>query len=160
MTTVTDSICITAPLEEVYQYCWDAETWPRITQHVRQIDLLGTEDNGQRIRMVVENEGKLYTVESIRRTVPGTSITYQQTSPPPFLAEHSGEWRFSFAGKETRVELTHRFVAKREVALQILSLAEDTDVDAYVGDRLKRNGLLTLSAVKQTLEQKQQSRAE
>ncbi len=160
MTTVTDSIRIMAPLEQVYDYCWNAEMWPRITPHVRQIDLLDAENDSQRIRMVVENEGKLYTVESIRHTVPGASITYQQTTPPPFLSEHSGEWRFSFAGAETRVELTHRFETRKEVARQVLGLAEGADVDDYVGERLKQNGLLTLSAVKRTLEQKQQASPE
>jgi hypothetical protein len=52
--------------------------------------------------------------------------------------------------------LTHRFKAKEEVARRILGLAENADVDAYVGQRLKQNGLLTLNAVKRTLEQTDQ----
>jgi len=153
MTSVTDSIRIMAPLDQVYDYCWNAEMWPKITSHVRQVDLLHAGKDSQRIRMVVENEGKVYTVESIRHTVPGSSITYQQTTPPVFLTEHSGEWRFSSASGETCVELTHRFESKKEVARQVLGLAEGADVDSYIGHRLKQNGLLTLSAVKKTLEQ-------
>ena len=38
---------------------------------------------------------------------------------------------------------------------QVLGLAEGADVDSYIGHRLKQNGLLTLSAVKKTLEQNQ-----
>ncbi|HEV2964421.1 MAG TPA: SRPBCC family protein [Candidatus Angelobacter sp.] len=156
MKSVTDTIRIAAPLDKVYDCCWNAEIWPRITSHVRQIDLLDTGKDRQRIRMVVENDGKLYTVESIRSAIPGSLITYQQTKLPEFLSEHSGEWHFSFAGAETSVQLTHRFKAKEEVARRILGLAENADVDAYVGQRLKQNGLLTLNAVKRTLEQTDQ----
>jgi len=157
MTSVTDNIRIRAPLDQVYDCCWNAAIWPQITPHVRKIDLLNAGNHTQHIRMVVENEGKLYTVESIRHTVPGASITYQQTTPPIFLSEHSGEWRFSSSGEETSVQLTHIFETKKEVARQVLNLAEDADVDAYVGQRLKQNGLLTLSAVKRVLEQTDKS---
>jgi uncharacterized membrane protein len=152
MITVTDSLTIGAPVKRVYEYCWNAELWPSITPHVRQVEFLESTAERQLMRMVVESGGKLYTTESERNTVPGEYITYRQRTPPVFLHEHSGEWRFTSAQGKTRVELTHRFEADHAAARQALGLAESDDVDSAIAERLKRNGLLTLSAVKEAAE--------
>lgn len=159
MTTVTDCVSISAPIYRVYEYCWRAELWPKITPHVRKVELLEASADHQRMRMVVESHAKLYTVESERHTVPGESITYRQMRPPVFLSEHSGEWRFSSSDGQTRVELTHRFQANRELARQVLGLSETGNVDTLIGERLKTNGRLTLLAVKQVVEREHQSTA-
>jgi uncharacterized membrane protein len=152
MTTVTDMMLIGAPVERVYACCWNAELWPKITPHVREIEIVNAQQDQQQMRMVVESEGKLYRVESTRTTVPGQHIAYRQNTPPAFLAEHCGEWRFYSVAGHTRIELTHRFVAK-DTARQLLGLDPNVDVDGYIAVRLKKNGLLTLSAIKQMLEQ-------
>jgi uncharacterized membrane protein len=152
MTTVTDMMLISAPIERVYECCWNAELWPKITPHVREIEIVDTQADQQQMRMVVESEGKLYRVESTRTTIPGRRITYRQNTPPAFLAEHCGEWCFYSAAGHTRIELTHQFIAK-DTARQLLGLDANVDVDAYIAARLKNNGLLTLTAIKQMLEQ-------
>jgi uncharacterized membrane protein len=155
MTTVTDKMFISAPVDRVYECCWNAELWPKITPHVREIEIVDAQADQQHMRMVVESEGKLYRLESTRTTVPGQRIFYRQNTPPDFLAEHCGEWRFYSAAGHTRIELTHQFVAK-DTARQLLGLDPNVDVDAYIAIRLKKNGLLTLSAIKQMLEQEKQ----
>lgn len=152
MTTVTDMMLISAPVDRVYECCWNAELWPKITPHVREIEMIDAQAHQQHMRMVVESEGKLYRVESTRTTVPGQHITYRQNTPPAFLSEHCGEWRFYSDANQTRIELTHQFVAK-DTARQTLGLDQSVDINDYIASRLKKNGLLTLSAIKRMLEQ-------
>lgn len=151
MSRVTDKIFIKAPIDRVYEYCWNATLWPKITPHVREIEIFDQSAEGHRMRMTVENEGKLYKVESTRTTVPCRRISYKQTTPPAFLSDHSGEWEFSAVDQETCVQLTHHFVAK-DTAAAMLGVPDSVDLESYIGERLTRNGLLTLSAIKAALE--------
>jgi ribosome-associated toxin RatA of RatAB toxin-antitoxin module len=152
MISVTDSIVIHGPLQTVFAHCWNAEQWPEITPHVKSVRLLEQTPVFQRMAMTVESDGKLFNTESTRQCAPPQKIEYQQLTPPPFLSHHSGEWRFHGENDGTRVELTHRFVADEELARRILSLGPEQNVGAYIGERLKRNGLLTLRAIKQLVE--------
>lgn len=152
MTTVTDSLFIAAPVEQVYEYCWNATWWPRITPHVRDIELVESSDTRQRMKMAVESDGKMYHTESVRESSPQQWIAYRQLTPPVFLEEHTGEWRFADVDGGTRVDLVHRFTARPELARQALGLGAHDDVEAGIGARLKRNGLMTLSAVKSVAE--------
>jgi ribosome-associated toxin RatA of RatAB toxin-antitoxin module len=152
MVSVTDSILIHGRLQTVFAHCWNAERWPEITPHVKSVRLLEQTAGFQHMTMTVESDGRLFNTESTRQANPPHKIEYQQLTPPPFLSHHSGEWRFLAEDGGTRVELTHRFVADDELARRILSLSREQNVCAYIGDRLKRNGLLTLRAVKQLVE--------
>ncbi len=154
MTSVTDTVTIAAPLEQVYTYCWNAEIWPSITSHVRSVEMVVATATEQYFCMVVESEGKSYSVESKRTTKPNEWIRYAQEKPPLFLAEHSGEWRFQSIDQKTHVELIHRFVAE-ENAREVLGLAADVNVDTFIGERLKANGVRTLCAIKNLLEAEQ-----
>ena len=154
MTSVTDTLTIAAPLEQVYAYCWNAEIWPTITSHVRNLRMVVATATEQHFSMVVESEGRLYPVESRRTSKPNEWIRYAQEKPPIFLSEHSGEWRFQSVDQKTLVELTHRFVAKKN-ARELLSLAADVNVETFIGDRLKANGVRTLCAIKNLLEAEQ-----
>ena len=156
MISVTDSIFMEGPLESVYGYCWDARQWPTITPHVKEVRILEESDAFQRMAMTVESDGRLFHTESIRRTVPLQWIEYDQLTPPSFLLSHVGEWRFFSEEGGTRVVLTHRFSADHGLARQILGLGAAEDVDAYIGQRLKRNGLTTLASVKELVEGKEQ----
>lgn len=153
MNTVTDTMSIAAPLDLVYEYCWHAEHWPKITPHVRIVKISEQSDVRQRIEMSVESDGVLHSVESTRTAVPRHLITYKQDKPPAFLAEHSGEWSFRSDNDTTVVTLIHRFEAREDVARRVLGCSESDNVVDQIGARLLRNGRLTLTAVKELLEQ-------
>jgi len=160
MISVTDSIFVDGPLDSVYDYCWDSRQWPSITPHVKEVRILeeGLEEGCnegnayQRMAMTVESDGRLFHTESIRRTAPLHWIEYDQLKPPSFLLSHSGRWRFIPEQGGTRVVLVHRFSADHPLARNLLGLSASEDVDAYIGQRLKRNGLTTLVSVKKLVE--------
>ncbi len=156
MISVTDSILIAGSLESVYGYCWDAKQWPAITPHVKEVRILEEDNSFQRMVMAVESDGRLFHTESFRRTAPLQWIEYEQLTPPAFLLSHSGEWRFVPEAGGTRVVLTHRFTADHDRARQILGLGAAADVDAYIGQRLKQNGLTTLASIRDLVEGKEQ----
>jgi aromatase len=152
MLTVTDTIKINADLGRVFDCFWNPEYWPRLTDHVKGIDMLDSHETRQRFKMLVESNGKQFLMESERECVLDTSITYVQTQPPPFLRRHTGRWDFVADGDGVSVTLTHDVVIDEEKALELLPVSTVEEAKRMIGENLKRNGSLTMNAVKRYLE--------
>lgn len=152
MMTVTDSIRIHARLSEVYDCFWNPEYWPRLTDHVKQIEMLHWDGMHQRFKMVVESNGKQFLMETERKGILNSSISYKQTQPPPFLQKHTGRWDFVADGDEVCVTLTHDVVLDNEKALELLPVSTLSEAERLIGKNLKQNGALTMTAVKRYVE--------
>jgi len=154
MLTVVDEVMVKADLERVFECIWDATCWPRLTTHVKRIEMLEEGDRRQRFRMTVESNGRDHTVESVREAEPGEWIRYHQTRPPAFLKEHLGEWRFVAVDGGVRVDLVHRAEIDYDKALAALPASSPEEADRVVSTALKVNGSKTLLAVKEHLERR------
>lgn len=152
MLTVTDRHTIRAGLSDVFRCVWDAELWPKITPHVKRIELLEASDRSQKMRMTVLANGAEHTVESLREADPDRRVRYTQTRPPAFLKEHNGEWHFSLVPEGVRVDLVHRAVVDYEKALSALNVGSAAEADQLISSTLKANGARTLVAIKAYLE--------
>jgi hypothetical protein len=153
MLTVTDTIRIKGDLSRVYDCFWNPEYWPHLTEHVKQIEMLEWEGMRQRFKMRVEANGKQYLMETERVGVLDTSITYRQTQPPPFLLMHSGKWDFAADNGDVCVTLTHSVLIDQNKALEMLSVGSLPEAERIIGENLKRNGSMTMNAVKRYVEE-------
>lgn len=152
MVRVEDEIFIRAPRDLAFECFWDATLWPRITPHVKKIEMLENGAGRQRFRMTVESQGRLHTVESVRTAEGQRRITYDQTTPPVFLKRHSGEWLFDEVDDGVRIRLIHRAELDPE-KLEALDAATIADGEEAVARNLGANGMRTMQAVKAHLEQ-------
>lgn len=150
--SVSDEHDIAADIASVYDSIWNAQLWPRITSHVKKIEMLESSERHQRMLMTVEANGRLHTVESVREAVPGELVTYRQTRPPVFLSEHTGEWRFSATPGGVHLALVHRAVVDDEQAVASLDVATVDEAVELIARTLKANGARTVLAVKEHLE--------
>lgn len=153
MLTVTDTIMINADLSQVFDYFWNPQYWPRLTDHVKGIEMLDANATQQRFKMLVVSNGKQFLMETERQCVLNSSISYRQTQPPPFLQKHTGRWEFVAGSDGVSVTLTHDVVIDEEKALKLLPVSNLDEAKRMIGENLKRNGSLTMNAVKRYLEQ-------
>lgn len=153
MLTVTDTIRIDADLNEVFDCFWNPHYWPRLTDHVKGIEMLDSDETRQRFKMLVESNGKQFLMETERQCVLNSSISYAQTQPPPFLQKHTGRWDFVAGNDGVSVTLTHDVVIDEQKALKLLPVSNFDEAKRMIGENLKRNGSLTMNAVKRYLEQ-------
>lgn len=153
MLTVTDTIRINGSLTHVYDCFWNPEYWPRLTDHVKQIEMLKWEGMHQRFKMLVESNGQQILMETEREGVLNVSIIYRQTQPPPFLQEHTGRWDFTAGSNGVSVTLTHSVTIDKVKALELLPVSTLVEAERLIGENLKRNGGLTMNAVKRYVEQ-------
>lgn len=152
MVHVADDVVIRAELNEVFGYCWKAKLWPKLTEHVKRIEMLDEQEGLQRFRMTVDNNGKLYTVETVRRATGREQIDYQQTTPPAFLRRHTGRWCFRREGNAVHVSLTHEAEVDESRALALLPVKNLDEAEHFVAESLSKNGRRTMLAIKAHLE--------
>jgi ribosome-associated toxin RatA of RatAB toxin-antitoxin module len=151
---ITDEVFIESEAPRVFACCWDVELWPRITPHVKRIQMLQQKGCHQEFIMTVEVNGREHTVHSEREAVPEQRITYRQTRPPVFLKEHRGEWRLTREEGGIRVELTHQAILDEERAMQVLGARTPEEAREQVASSLKASGARTLGAIKHHLERR------
>lgn len=152
MLTVTDDVRVDASIERVFETFWQPELWPRITPHVKQVEMLLRGARSQRFRMVVESNGRRFESESARTAEPHELISYVQIKTPPIFVRHCGDWRFSVDETGmTRVSLVHQVLLADE-APAILGTVPGQPTETFVADSLRRNGSLTMHALKRWIE--------
>lgn len=154
MLVVEDEHLIQADLARVFECCWDARLWPRITPHVTRAEVEPQDERHHRLHMTVVSDGRAHDVESLRTATPHAWIGYTQVRPPAFLRSHEGEWRFATdaGGAGVRVSLVHRANVAYDVAYAVLQVTSAAEADARIAAALKANGARTLLAIKAYLE--------
>jgi hypothetical protein len=155
--TVTDRINIDCSLDQVYSCFWRAELWPTITQHVKKIEMLDESTTYQRFRMQVLSNNKLFSMETERIGELNHRISYRQTTPPRIFDEHTGEWLFAQRGTETVVTVIHHVLINEEQARATFNVDTLSEAEQIIAATLKRNGSMTMMAVKELLERRKAS---
>lgn len=150
--SVVDKEPIRGSREEVFECFWRPELWPKITPHVKRIEMLREEANYQHFIMEVHAEGKVYVMETERHSVGSQSIGYQQSKPPALFRTHKGEWKFEQQGPITEVSLVHTVDVDEEKAIAILQVQSAEEAYEKIRTNLRRNGRTTIEAVKKLVE--------
>lgn len=149
---VSDTESIRGSQEEVFECFWRPELWPKITPHVKRIEMISETASRQRFVMEVQAEGRNYVMETERVAVAPKSITYQQSKPPVFLRAHAGEWSFEQRGPVTQVSLVHKVDVDDEKAVAVLGVQSAEQAHEKIRTNLLRNGRTTIEAVKKAVE--------
>lgn len=152
MFEINDQVKIKTTINSLYKYFWHPEWWTRLTPHVKAIEMIEEESTYQHFKMDVESDGKIYNVETERWSDPYKSISYKQCRPPVFLRAHQGFWEFSQDGDEVVVSLTHKVDIDESKAIELLPVSNSEEARKLIAANLKKNGLLTINAVKSYLE--------
>jgi len=152
MTTVTDELMIQADPAQVFVCIWDPRLWPRITPHVKKVEILEDGERSQRFAMTVEADGRDHDVESVREAEPGRWVRYRQTRPPAFLRAHHGQWTLEPVTGGVRIHLVHEADIDYERAFSALGMSSREEAEDFVARTLKANGSRTLEAIKLYLE--------
>lgn len=144
-----DSIDIAAPVETVYRFIEAADCWPYFLPHVLRTTLEYDSFGRQIVSMQTHAENQVVSTTSLRVCTPYTSITFEQTTRPAWLACHSGRWVFARRGTATRLSVEHR-VAIDAIHAHAIPVDRDTpaEAEARVGRIVLRNSLATMQAIK------------
>jgi len=143
----TDRGLIQAPAEAVFHCFWRAELWPRLTDHVVNVEMLEEEDGYQRYAMHVNVEGKKYVMETQRISVAPHSISFQQPKPPVLMNSHSGVWTFEEVSSGTQVRVLHRVNLNDQRAMEVLGVASPEEARQKIMGNLERNGMAMIKSV-------------
>jgi aromatase len=150
----TDSGTIEASIADVFYCFWQAELWPKFTDHVVKVEMLEEQEGYQRYAMQVNVESKHYVMETQRIAVAPRSISFQQPKPPVFMNAHSGVWIFEETPSATLVSVTHRMNVNEQKAIETLGVATAADARQKIMGNLQRNGMAMITSVNDFLQSK------
>ncbi|MET8830758.1 aromatase/cyclase [Streptomyces sp. NPDC004610] len=112
----TDTETVHGPLSEVYDFLHDAAKWPERLDHVAALELREDSEGLQYLRMDTKApDGSVHTTVSGRVCERDRRIVYKQTTLPPVLQAHNGEWLFAETEPGTvRVTARHQVLLSPE----------------------------------------------
>ncbi|MFD3735161.1 aromatase/cyclase [Streptomyces sp. NPDC058632] len=112
----TDTETVNGPLGEVYDFLYDVAKWPERLDHVAALDLREDAEGLQYMRMDTKApDGSVHTTVSGRVCERDRRIVYKQTTLPPVLQAHNGEWLFEETEPGTvRVTARHQVILSPE----------------------------------------------
>ena len=103
-----DTVEIDGSVADAYQFVHEAQCWPDRLPHVRAIDVVEDPAGIQLMSMdTVTPDGAVHTTKSARICFADSLISYKQTTLPPLLKGHYGQWRFTQDGGRARVTAWH-----------------------------------------------------
>ncbi|TDD76620.1 aromatase/cyclase [Actinomadura rubrisoli] len=147
----SDAEVIDGSVDDAYDFVNACDRWPERLPHVLRVELTEDEPGLQLMEMDTRSpDGSAHTTASGRVCVPGDRIVYKQTTVPPVMRTHNGEWTFRpDPGGGVRVTSRHTVVidpdAARELAPEGLTLPE---VRTKIRETLGANSRATLRAAK------------
>lgn len=149
-----DSVRILGPAQLVYDFLYRAGDWPELVPHVTRVDLSEDAPGVQRMTMDTLTEHGSQTTDSVRICFPHAGrIIYKQTTPPPLLEAHVGEW--SVIPDETGVTVLaqHSVVLREEDIAGVLGgHAGLAEARRHVREALGRSSLALLALAKRHAE--------
>ncbi|MEU7213470.1 SRPBCC family protein [Streptomyces sp. NPDC044989] len=131
-----DTETVSGPPEEVYAFLYDAAKWPERIPHVAHVEVREDVLGLQHLRMDTRApDGSVHTTVSGRVCEPGRRIVYKQTTLPPVLQAHNGEWLVEETGDgAVRVTARHQVILDPE---GIAGLAEPPESLAAARDAVR-----------------------
>ncbi|MEV0667870.1 aromatase/cyclase [Actinomadura luteofluorescens] len=151
----SDGELVHGPLEAAYDFVNECDRWPERLPHVLRVALTEDEPGLQFMEMDTRSpDGSAHTTASGRVCVPGERIVYKQTTTPPVMRTHNGEWRFEDAG-DGAVRVTSRHTVVIDPGALGGPAAGGMDLPAVrerIRDTLGANSRATLRAAKRYAE--------
>jgi len=151
MLSFEDSEVIGGSLDAAYDFIYACDLWPDRLPHVLRVDLTEEHPGLQFMEMDTRSpDGTAHTTASGRVCLPGDRIVYKQTTVPPVMRTHHGEWTFrQTAEREVRVTSRHTVVIDPVAAAEIADLAV---VKEKIRNTLGANSKATLRAARAYVE--------
>ncbi|MFB6902979.1 aromatase/cyclase [Streptomyces bacillaris] len=145
--TFEDTVRLEGHVKDVYDFIDQAQHWADRLPHVTAVSLREVGPGIQILAMdTLTKDGSPHTTESVRVCVPYERIVYKQTTLPPLMAVHTGEWRFEEDGAgATLVTSRHTAVVEPRAVTRVLG--ETADLAAarrFLREALGANSLATL----------------
>lgn len=146
-----DAVEVAGPAAACFDFVNEAGAWKERLGHVAQVRLDEPEPGVQTLEMdTVAKDGSTHTTRSYRICFASDRIVYKQTTLPPLMTVHNGEWRFVDDGAGgARVSSRHVVLLNPEAIPRILGA--DATVETartYIQDALSTNSLMTLNRAK------------
>lgn len=146
-----DEVTINAAPEVAFEFINEADHWSSRLEHVAEARLEEPAPGVQILAMdTIAKDGSTHTTKSYRICFPSRLIAYKQTTLPPLMNVHNGEWHF-----ESDEVYGSRVISKHAVRLNpdkiTTILGPDADIETarnYIRDALGTNSLKTLNQVK------------
>ncbi|MEV4007104.1 aromatase/cyclase [Actinomadura sp. NPDC049753] len=151
----SDAELVRGPLEAAYDFVNECDRWPERLPHVLSVALTEDEPGLQFMEMDTRSpDGSAHTTASGRVCVPGERIVYKQTTTPPVMRTHNGEWLFEDAG-DGAVRVTSRHTVVIDPGALRGPAAGGMDLPAVrekIRETLGANSRATLRAAKRYAE--------
>lgn len=146
-----DAVDVAGPVAECFDFVNEAGAWKERLGHVAEVRLDEPEPGVQTLEMdTVAKDGSTHTTRSHRICFEHDRIVYKQTTLPPLMTVHNGEWRFLHDGRGgARISSRHVVLLNPEAITRILGTGATVQTArSYVQDALSTNSLMTLNRAK------------
>ncbi len=146
--TFTDSVELSGPVREAYDFVARADLWAERLPHVSRVHLTEPAPGVQDLEMdTVTADGGAHTTRSVRVCEAPRWIAYKQRVTPKLLHGHSGLWTFEEKpGGGGILSSRHTVVIDPDAVEPVLG--EDrtvADARTFVREALGRNSATTMS---------------
>ncbi|RFS81300.1 cyclase [Actinomadura spongiicola] len=150
----SDDELVHGPLEAAYDFVNECDKWPERLPHVLRVALTEDEPGLQFMEMDTRSpDGSAHATASGRVCVPGERIIYKQTTTPPVMRTHNGEWLFEPAGDgAVRVTSRHTVVIDPEALPEAAGGMDLPTVRRKIRETLGANSRATLRAARRYAE--------
>ena len=148
--TFDDTVKIAGSAKDAFDFINEAQLWSERLPHVVDVDLREDTPGVQVLAMDTRTkDGAVHTTESVRVAFPHHKIVYKQTTVPPLMDLHTGEWSFAEDDGGVSVTSRHTVVINKDNIRSVLG--EDADVAVarqFVREALGGNSMATLGHAK------------
>ncbi|WP_327723631.1 aromatase/cyclase [Streptomyces europaeiscabiei] len=150
-----DSVRIDSSAKDVYDFLNEAQLWTDRLPHVARVRLTESVPGLQVLNMdTLTKSGESHTTESIRVCMPHLRIAYKQTTLPPLMLLHTGQWRLSEDDEGVTTAVSqHTVVINVERITEFLGPEADLGrARIFIRDALGNNSRATLALARQFTE--------
>jgi len=152
--TFEDSVRVAGSGKDVFDFIDQAQLWTERLPHVAKVSLREDTPGLQVLAMdTMTKDGSVHTTESVRVTFPHQKIVYKQTTMPPLMTLHTGQWLISEVSGGTEVVSQHTVVVNPSAIEQVLGTgATIAEARTFLRTALGGNSLTTLHHAKEYAE--------
>jgi ribosome-associated toxin RatA of RatAB toxin-antitoxin module len=137
----TDVVEVRGAASDAYEFVAAADQWPSRLPHVDRV-VLTQDGHVQDLEMdTFTPTGGTHTTKSVRLCFPVERISYKQTTFPPLMLGHSGEWTFTESDGTVVLTSQHTVIIDPVIAQQWGGLAQARE---FVRTALGGNSRTTL----------------
>ncbi|HJP73401.1 MAG TPA: aromatase/cyclase [Pseudonocardiaceae bacterium] len=152
--TFEDTVRIAGSAKDAFDFINEAQLWTERLPHVVDVTLREDTPGVQVLAMdTTTKDGSVHTTESVRVAFPHHKIVYKQTTVPPLMDLHTGEWSLAEDADGVSVTSRHTVVINKDNIQKVLG--EDADVAVarkFVREALGGNSTATLGHAKEYAE--------